>query len=350
MTSTRVGWARRNRNVLIAVIVGVAIQLALVSAWAGAMGDPSLHEEPVGLVAAADTPAAAMTVRPADAITWRPLADAATARREVARGELAGALIVHGDRRTLLIASAGGLGESQALTKLLAAQPGGDLQVRDLHPLPAGDPRGLAVFVLVLGWVIGGYAGAMLLARAFGPRVRTLRGAAALLGWLAGYAVAAGALGVILLDPGLGMLTGHPAALIGVGALLVFAVGAFATAMVAMLGPAGLAIAVATLVILGNPASGGMVSASMLPAGWHFLAEVLPNAGGVHLARAVSYFGGHGIGDPLVVLIAYAGGSVLVIGGLAWHRRGAVPAPNRALAEDAVESVEVAVAASGAAL
>jgi hypothetical protein len=93
-----------------------------------------------------------------------------------------------------------------------------------------------------------------------------------------------------------------------------------------------------------------MVSASMLPDGWHFLARVLPNAGGVHLVRAVSYFGGHGISDPFTVLIAYAGASVLLIGGLAWHRRGSVPAPNSALAEDAVESVEVAVMASGAAL
>lgn len=359
MTSTHAGASsgllRRNRKVLIAALTAIAIQLALVAAWAGAMGKPSLHEEPVGLVVAdgASISAAGIAIEPADAITWRPLADAATAKQQVGRGELDGALIVRGNRETLLVASAGGLGTSQALSKILtarAASTGNALKVRDLRPLSSDDPRGLGVFVLVLGWVIGGYAGAMLLARTIGPRARTVHGAAALLGWLAAYAVAAAGLGVVLIDPMLGMLTGHAAALIGVGALLIFAVGAFAAAMLSLMGPAGLAVAVAALVILGNPASGGMVQASMLPDGWHFLAEVLPNAGGVHLIRAVSYFGGHGISDPLTVLIAYAGASILIIAGLAWRRRSVPPAADAALAEDEIESVELAVAASGAAL
>jgi hypothetical protein len=95
-----------------------------------------------------------------------------------------------------------------------------------------------------------------------------------------------------------------------------------------MLGGAGLIVAVVTVVLLGNPVSGGTVPASMLPSGWHFLSEILPNAAGVRLVRAVSYFGGHGIGNPLIVLGIYAGAAVLLTTLVTLRRRpGAMPQP-----------------------
>ena len=357
MAPKRATFPRLSAKVVISALAAVAIQLALVAAWAGAMGKPALHEQPVGLVVVppgGSVAAPAISVRPADAVSWRPLPDAATATRAVRHGDLAGALVVRDGRQTLLVASAGGAATAQALTQVFTGQAqatGAAFQVRDLRPLHSDDPRGLGVFVLVLGWVIGGYAGAMLLVRAFGPRVRRMGGMVGLLISLAGYAVAAAALGVLLIDPLLGMVTGHPAELIGVGALLVFAVAAFATAMLTLMGPAGLMVAVATLVILGNPASGGMVPVSMLPDGWRFLGEVLPNAAGVHLVRAVSYFGGHGISDPLIVLICYAGAALLVTTAVTWRRRKTAPRMSAAaMARDEVESMELAIAASGTAL
>jgi hypothetical protein len=319
---------RRNAKVVLSLLVAVALQLALVAAWAGAMGKPALHHEPVGLVVAAGArvSAAGIVLQPADAVDWQPLQSQAAASRAVRRGELAGALTVVGTQETLMVASAGGSGITDALTTLLGAQArtaGLQLQVADVRPLSPGDPRGLGIFVLVLGWVIGGYAGAMLLLRALGPATHSVRGVAVLLGWQAAYAVIAAAFGTLLIDPLLGMISGHPAQLLAVGALLIFAVATFALAMLSLLGNPGLIVAIAGLLILGNPASGGLVPSSMLPSGWHFLAEIMPNTAGVHLVRSVTYFGGHGISNPLIVLISYAGLSVLTLVALA-ARRGLV--------------------------
>jgi hypothetical protein len=332
-TAPGAGIVRRNGKILISALAALVIQLALVAAWTGAMGKPTLREEPVGLVA--PPTAAGLTVRPADAVTWRTLSDPARARQAVRTGELAGAVLLDGRRETVLLASAGGPVAAQALTKAFTAQAQTDrmaLQVRDLRPLSSGDPRGLSVFVLVLAWVIGGYLGAILLVRAFGPRVRTLRGLAGLLLAQAGYAVAAAALGVLLVDPLMGVITGHAAALIGIGALVLFAVGAFAISLLTMLGGAGLIVAVATVVLLGNPVSGGTVPTSMLPSGWHFLSEILPNAAGVRLVRDVSYFGSHGIDDPLIVLAIYAGVSLLLATLVTVRRRAAAKVHQTAIA------------------
>ncbi len=328
------GFVRRNSRIIIGLLAATAIQLALVSAWAGAMGSPTLHQQPVGLVVArgASLTAANVTGVQPDAIAWRPLADSQLAARRVRNGDLAGAVIIGRSSEQLLTASASGPLTTQSLTKAIsgqAAAAGLQLQVQDVRPLQSGDPRGLGIFVLVLGWVIGGYVGTTLLLRGLGRRAKTLRGTAVLLGWQAAYAAGAAALGVLLIDPLLGMVTGHPAVLFGVGALLIFAVGLFATALMSLLGPAGLILAVGTLVIVGNPASGGTVPTQMLPAGWRFLAEIVPNAAGVRLVRSVTYFGNHGIADPLVVLASYAGLSILVLAATAWRRRPAVPATGR---------------------
>jgi hypothetical protein len=328
------GFVRRNSRIIIGLLAATAIQLALVSAWAGAMGSPTLHQQPVGLVVArgASLTAANVTGVQPDAIAWRPLADSQLAARRVRNGDLAGAVIVGRSSEQLLTASASGPLTTQSLTKAIsgqAAAAGLSLRVQDVRPLQSGDPRGLGIFVLVLGWVIGGYVGTTLLLRGLGRRAKTLRGTAVVLGWQAAYAAGAAALGVLLIDPLLGMVTGHPAALFGVGALLIFAVGLFATALMSLLGPAGLILAVGTLVIVGNPASGGTVPTQMLPAGWRFLAEIVPNAAGVRLVRSVTYFGNHGIADPLVVLASYAGLSILVLAATAWRRRPAVPTTGR---------------------
>ncbi len=307
------GIVRRSGKILISAVAAIVVQLALVATWTGAMAKPALREEPVGLVA--PPTAARLSVRPADAVTWRTLPDPTQAQQAVRTGELAGAVVQDGRRETVLVATAGGPVAAQALTKTFTAQALADrmaLQVRDLRPLSQGDPRGLSVFILVLSWVIGGYLGAILLVRAFGARVRTPRGLAGLLLAQAAYAVAAAALGVVLVDPLMGLISGHAAALVGIGALVLFAVGTFAISLLTMLGGAGLIAAVATVVLLGNPVSGGTVPTSMLPSGWHFLSEILPNAAGMRLVRSVSYFGSHGITDPLVVLAIYAGASVLL--------------------------------------
>jgi hypothetical protein len=83
----------------------------------------------------------------------------------------------------LLIASAASPLVAQVLTKALAAtaQPRGGLVVRDVVPLPADDPRGVAALYLVLGLLIGGYCRIKLRlpSRRCGRAVRRRRGCCA---------------------------------------------------------------------------------------------------------------------------------------------------------------------------
>jgi hypothetical protein len=90
-----------------------------------------------------------------------------------------------------------------------------------------------------------------------------------------------------------------------------------------LLGLPGLIIAIGTLVILGNPTSGGAVPVQMMTGGWRFLAHVLPTNAGVSFIRSFAYLDGNQMNDPLTVLLIYTAVSVLVLLGLA-IRRGAV--------------------------
>lgn len=322
---------RRSRAAtsLAAAVAAVAVPIALIACWAGAMKSPALHEQQVGLVVSAGTDGSAIAGQASDAVVWRSLADPGAARRAVDHGDLAAALVVAPAGGTLFVASGGGPITAQALTATIGAQARAarlPMRVVDLRPPQSGDPRTLGLFVLILGWVVGGIAGGILLLRAAGPASRSVRGSLGLLGWQAGYAVGAAVLSVVLVDSLLGMMTGHAVALAATGALVMVTVAVFVTAMLSLFGPAGLVLAIGCLVIVGNPASGAMVPAGMLPSGWRFLSEVLPNTAGARLVRSVTYFGGHGINDPLVVLGCYLGVSILVLLALAW-RRGAAGTP-----------------------
>ena len=145
-----------------------------------------------------------------------------------------------------------------------------------------------------------------LLTQALGPRARGMRGTATLTVWTAAYAVASAGLGVVLMDPLMGALTGYPWALLGAGTLIVFAAAMSTAALRSLFGIAGVLVAIAAFVLLGNPTSGGSVPVQMLSGGFQFWAKVLPNNAGVALVQRIEYFDGNQLGHPLVVLALYA--------------------------------------------
>jgi uncharacterized phage infection (PIP) family protein YhgE len=141
------------------------------------------------------------------------------------------------------------------------------------------------------------------------------------------YAVASGALGVVLVDPLMGMLTGHPWTLLAAGSLIVFAATVVTAALMSLFGLPGIVIAIVMLVLLGTPTSGGSVPVQMLSSGYRFLAGVLPTNAAIGMVRGFAYFDGNQIARPLLVLCIYAGVSVAVCVGLALRRaRTAAPA------------------------
>ena len=315
---------RNHRRAALVLAAAVVTQLAFIASFTGALSRPTLQDATLGLVASptASRPAAAAVPRVAG-VTYRVLPSPAAAAAQVRGGDLPAALVVGARKDTLVVAGAAGLTLVTAITEEVSAQTtraGVPVAVQDVRPLPPGDPKGLGSFMLVIGWIIGGYIGMTLLSRVRGAAGTSVRGTAVTLGMAAIYSVASAALGVVLVDPLMGVLTGHPWTLLAAGSLIVFAATVLTGALISLVGLSGIVIAIVMLVVLGNPTSGGSVPVQMLSSGYRFLAGVLPTNAGMGLVRDFAYFDGNQIARPLLVLSIYAGVSLAVCLGLALRR------------------------------
>lgn len=212
------------------------------------------------------------------------------ARQQLADRTIDGALIVgpRGRPDRLLVAGGGGASLAQAVELVVrAAEKAEHRTVRtvDVTPAAAGDSRSLSSFYLVVGWCVGGYLCAAILAISAGARPSNGHRAVIRLAALALYAVVAGLAGAIIVGPVLGALPGTFFGLWGLGALIVFAVGATTLACQALLGIIGIGLAILLIVILGNPSAGGAYPYPLLPPFWRAIGPALPGSG--HLGRAL---------------------------------------------------------------
>ncbi|QPL95701.1 DUF3533 domain-containing protein [Streptomyces clavuligerus] len=306
------------------LVIGVLLlQLAFITSYIGAFHEPRPHEVPLA-VAAPDPLTTAGTVRglaalPGDPLDPRAVADEAEARRQIENRDVDGALIVdpRGTTDRLLVASAAGASLADALAGAVGAaeqRQGRTVRVTDVVPNAAGDARGLSSFYLVIGWCVGGYLCAAVLAISAGARPANIHRALIRLGVLLLYSIAAGLLGTVIAGPVLQALPGGVAPLWGLGTLLVFTVGAITLALQGLLGIVGIGLAIALVVVLGNPSAGGAYPWPMLPPFWSAIGPALPPGAGTFAARSISYFHGHAVGGPLLVLAAWAvAGSVVTL-------------------------------------
>jgi hypothetical protein len=343
MSTTQQTKPRRNAVALVirshgraALVLAAAVvfQLAFIASFTGAMSRPTLQDATLGLVAspAASRPAAA-AVPQVTGVSYQVLPSPAAAAAQVRDGALPAALLIGARNDTLVVAGAAGLSLVTAITEEVsahAARADVPVAVEDVRPLPPGDPRGLGSYLLVLGWIIGGYLGITLLGRVRGAAGASVRGTAVTLGMAALYSVASAALGVALVDPLMGVLTGHPWTLFAAGSLIVFATTVVTAALTSLVGLPGIVIAIVMFVVLGNPTSGGSVPVQMLAGGYRFLAGVLPTNAAMGLVRGFAYFGGNQIARPLLVLSIYAGASLAACLGLALRRAHAAVAKESA--------------------
>ena len=252
------------------------------------------------------------------------VATPAQVRDAVVSGKSRAGLVIDpaGDSDILYVASGGGsavVTAVEAIASQFADAQGRSYATEDLVPLTDGDTKGLTGFYLAVGWVVGGYLVASLLAIAEGARATSRRHAVVRLGLLAPYAVALGLGGAIITGPALGAWDGHVASLGLVGSLTVFAVAAATVGMQAVLGTFGIGAAVLLFVVLGNPSAGGPYPASLLPSfTFHSASSVAPGpkpqaatprtaptGAATQLVRETVYFGAGGIGWQLWVLAAY---------------------------------------------
>ena len=113
----------------------------------------------------------------------------------------------------------------------------------------------------------------------------------------------------------------------GVLALTVLAIGATITGLYAWLGGAGIGVAAAVMVFIGNPFSAAASAPELLPEPAGGIGQLLPPGAGANLLRSTGFFDGAAAGVPVAVLLAWAlGGLALVALAAMRGRRSAAPA------------------------
>ncbi|MBT2529479.1 DUF3533 domain-containing protein [Streptomyces sp. ISL-99] len=297
------------------LVIGVlALQLLFIASYVGALHNPKPKDVPFAVVApeqSAGQLVDRLGALPGTPLDPRTVADEATARRQIMNRDIDGALIVDPASKTdtLLVASGGGTVLSSALTTLatrVEAAQQREVRTVDVAPASAQDFDGLSAFYLVVGWCVGGYLCASILAISAGSRPANGQRAVIRLGVMALYSIAGGIGGAIIVGPILGALPGSVMALWGLGALVVFAVGAITLALQALTGIVGIGLAVLLVVIAGNPSAGGAFPLPMLPPFWEAIGPALPPGAGTWVARSIAYFEGNAVFGPFIVLAGWA--------------------------------------------
>ncbi|MFG3283506.1 DUF3533 domain-containing protein [Streptomyces sp. NPDC048111] len=310
------------------LVIGVlGLMVAFIASYAGAFHHPKPKDISFAVVAPAQI-SGELTQRlgslPGDPLDVTTAKDAADATRQLRDRSIDGALIVdpRGTTDRLLVASGGGASLAQAVEEIATAAEKAQqrtVQVVDVAPAAAGDSRTLSAFYLVVGWCVGGYLCAAILAISAGARPANTHRALIRLAVLAVYSVAAGLLGSLIIGPVLDALPGSYLGLAGLGALVVFAVGATTLAFQGLAGVVGIGLAILVIVVLGNPSAGGAYPYPLLPPFWRTIGPGLPPGAGTWTARSIAYFRGEAVTGPLLVLSVWAvAGAVitLVLAGL----------------------------------
>ncbi|MDT0432415.1 MULTISPECIES: DUF3533 domain-containing protein [Streptomyces] len=297
------------------LVIGVlALQLLFIASYVGALHRPDPTDVPFGVVAPKQASKQLVTQLdglPGGPLDPRAVSDAAEAHKQVMNRDLDGALIVDpgGTTDTLLVASGGGTVLANSLGKIVKqaeAPQHRTVRTVDVAPASPDDFNGLSSFYLVVGWCVGGYLCASILAISAGTKPANRQRALIRTGVMALYSIAGGIGGAIIVGPVLGALPGSLWGLSGLGALIVFAVGMITLALEALTGIVGIGLAVLIVVIAGNPSAGGAFPLPMLPEFWRAIGPALPPGAGTWAARSIAYFRGNALTGPLLVLSAWA--------------------------------------------
>ncbi|MEU9099042.1 DUF3533 domain-containing protein [Streptomyces sp. NPDC048361] len=305
------------------LVTGVlGLMVAFIASYAGAFHSPKPKDIPFALVAPQQI-SGQLTQRlgslPGDPLDVRTAKNDADALRQMRDRSIDGALLVDPRSTTdrLLVASGGGASLAQAVEAITTAAEKAQqrtVKVIDIAPAAEGDSRTLSAFYLVVGWCVGGYLCAAILAISAGARPANTHRALIRLAVLAVYSIAAGLLGSLIIGPVLGALPGSYIGLAGLGALVVFAVGATTLAFQGLAGVVGIGLAILVIVVLGNPSAGGAYPYPLLPPFWRTIGPGLPPGAGTWSARSIAYFRGEAVTGPLLVLSIWAvAGAVITI-------------------------------------
>jgi hypothetical protein len=236
------------------------------------------------------------------------VADEAAARAAVADRDAYGAIVLSPSAApAVYTASAASPAAAQAISEVARALRGdAPAPVTDLAPTAAQDPRGAGLGSAALPLVLAGILAAVV-------ATLRIRGAGRKLAVVAGFAVVGGVTVTALLQSWLGVLDGSFLANAGVVSLGIAAVGLPIAGLAALIGPPGIGVGAALMMLLGNPFSGLATAPEMLPGGWGEVGALLPPGATGALLRSTSFFDGAAAARPMAVLATWATAGVLLL-------------------------------------
>jgi hypothetical protein len=311
----------RRLGLLMVAVAAVIVLAELAFAWPAARIQP--RDLPVGVVGS--TPGSQqvidrLTIAEPGGFEFHLYADNAAAMDAIRHRDVYGAFVVTPQRIQLLEASAASPAVAQALTAVGAdltthasqrATSAVPFTTTDVVALSADDPRGLVFSSSLLPLTLCG----ILLAAAIAVLV-PFRPAWRQIGALPSVSAVAGAACYLVSQTFLGALPHNGVADWAALALTLLAISATTAGLVALIGVAGLGVAGAVMVLVGNPFSGVTSAPELLPDAVNHIGQWLPPGAGANLLRSTAYFDGNGAAGHLAVLITWIvlGCAAIVLG------------------------------------
>jgi hypothetical protein len=337
----------RHRIVPKNLVAPVAFAVVLVTLFAvnymSSGHEPVANNMPFGVVGSTSLVDAAQGDLFSLKVKKYPNEDAAT--NAMNQGQLYGALIANGSSNELFVVNT--ISDLSPLDiaanfEKAAKKSGEKISVKPYAPtaLAPKDPFALVPATLLVPLLVAGYVAAALLAAATGSASGRWRGV-----WLLGLAIATGLLLDVITTY---WLKGLPSASFWIVwpilSLIILGVALFAAVLRRVLGPAGIIVTLIVFLQFGNPSSGGSNGVAYLSSFWHDIGPFLPPRNAFDLLRNTVYFDGHGIGQALTVLLAYAVITAVILAFLDWYRSPELSVPGvdqRAATETAAVAAPV---------
>ena len=305
------------------LVAGLVVLVTLIGLIGTAIRDPRPHDIPVGVVgptAAVQPLTDALATKAPGAFDFTTYSSQSDARSAVDAENVDGVLILGGGPPHLIVAGAAGEAQSGVITAVFTAAfaaQGAPISVEVVHAYGSGDPHGLVLFFLVLATIISTFvAQVVLLVRGGSAGLGTRIAATAI------WAVVAGAAGVGMaawLVGGYDLATA--AAMAGLLALTSFAIGSVTAGFAMLLGAPGIGLSGLVVVLLDLISSGGPAGPQFLPDAYRALSPWMPAGEVAQALRSVLYFDSSAAAMPVVVMIGWlVGGLVLMVAG-SWVRR-----------------------------
>lgn len=207
----------------------------------------------------------------------------------------------------------------EATFRQVAATQDRVLAVYDVRPLPSNNASETPNFFFLIICTLGGFmvVAALGLAAPTQPEHQRIAvvAAASLLAPLVAYLIG---------GPGYGTFSGSVGtiiAMLGMGAFYAFTVAAITRLMQLGLGVLGLLAGSLVFIFLNFPSSGGTVAPQLLPGFWRFLNHFWIGAAGLDANRSILYFGGAGVGNDALKILAWLAAWAAVLAGPIYLRR-----------------------------